>query len=244
MQKELEELYQSWKNSTSFGNIKGFGPPLLLNVTDEYFSAVNRILIYGQETFGWRWSPDELHRYEYPESAWEFSDQNTFADFLKADDSVGALVHGYKLFAFSQHQPTNWRSPFWTAFRQVQSVADSGVMWSNLVRADYECGSVRWAPEEQRDSFLKTQAALIQQEIRILSPAACIFFTGPACDCILETVFSDIKFHETHSEPVRRLAKLVHPVLPQKSYRTYHPGYLRRSRQWRFVEELCKQITS
>lgn len=226
-------------------NVEGFCPPLLLSVSDNYSKAKVRIVVYGQETLGgWCWSGDELCQYKYPNREWPFVELNTFDDFLGADSTVDALVYGYKLFEFAKYQPLNYRSPFWTAFRQVQNIPNSGVTWSNLVRADYEGGSVRLAPEETRNSFLIAQAVLLREELKILAPHACIFFTGPTYDPILEGIFPDVNFQQIGNEPVRKLAQLAHPLLPLNSYRTYHPGYLRRSRQWRLVDEVCERLNT
>jgi hypothetical protein len=40
----------------------------------------------------------------------------------------------------------------------------------------------------------------------------------------------------------RELARVEHPKLAAASYRTYHPGYLRRAGKWALVERLPNLI--
>ncbi|HVW84012.1 MAG TPA: hypothetical protein VHB50_05010, partial [Bryobacteraceae bacterium] len=88
------------------------------------------------------------------------------------------------------------------------------------------------------------QRSLLLHEIAILNPGAVIFLTGPNYDREIKAEFPDVQFHPTSEIPVRMLARLKHPCLPEKTFRTYHPHYLQRARQWQLLEEIGKFVAS
>jgi hypothetical protein len=83
------------------------------------------------------------------------------------------------------------------------------------------------------------QKDLLVTELNIAKPDICLFVTGPNYDFILERYYPKIKFKEL-GLPVRQFAKLIHPQLPLRSYRMYHPNYLNWDRKGRW--EMTFQI--
>jgi hypothetical protein len=164
-QSSLDAAYESWKQTLLRSSIEAhrFGPPILMSVTPEYCVARSKVIVYGQETFGWEWN--RRLRMEYPDypSDWPFQDIDTFADFLHVGASVEALCWGYREFAFADRQPKTRRSPFWQAFRHIAAWPKGGALHSNLVKADYaptdpRC-SILLADEETKHSFIQLQQA-------------------------------------------------------------------------------------
>lgn len=68
----------------------------------------------------------------------------------------------------------------------------------------------------------------ILNEIRLTKPDVVLFFTGPNYDDLLLNVFDDIQFRSVSDKSCRQLAVVSSKYLPEKSLRTYHPGYLWR----------------
>ena len=237
-QAKLLKVYHNWKKDLKVSpeNASEFSPPLLLGVTEEYCRAQTRVLIIGQETFGWDWTSELRTKYPNYKNDWPFADLNSMQDFITNDDAIEALCWGYEQFEFSKPQPIAYRSPFWQAFREVQQWSNVGVMWSNLVRSDYKGGSFLAAPEELREMFVERQSALLKSEIAILRPDVCLMFTGPYYDPILTATFSECNFGPLNDLPLRQIAKLNHPSLPDRTFRTYHPNYLSRSKHWNYIE--------
>jgi hypothetical protein len=64
-----------------------------------------------------------------------------------------------------------------------------------------------------------------------------LFVTGPSYDDVLAQYFADIEF-KALDLPARQFAMLVHPDLPEHSYRLYHPNYLNRDRKGRWDKAL------
>jgi hypothetical protein len=138
IQGRLIALYQNWKSGFEPNGLQAedFSPPLLLNVTENYSDASTKVVIYGQQTMGWDWTHCLQKSFpKYPRN-WPYKDVKTFADFLANDDAVEALICGYEQFAFAKYQPITHRSPFWRAFREIQTSLTEGILWSNLVRMD------------------------------------------------------------------------------------------------------------
>jgi hypothetical protein len=245
-QGQLLSVYDHWKsNFDSIGLVaEDFSPPLLLNVTNDYCAASTKIMVYGQETYGWIWDDKLTADYPHYPHNWTFSNQHSLKDFLESDDSVESLCWGYAAFSCAQYQPRNKNSPFWRAFREVQNGPDVGVMWSNISRVDYKGGSILSADESARNILESQQATLMLRELSVLKPDACIFFTGPDYDCILKNIFHGMKYVEFGSAPTRELGRVEHAALPRHSFRTYHPRYLNRSRKWHYLDAISRALAN
>ncbi|MCL2308279.1 MAG: hypothetical protein FWC38_08700 [Proteobacteria bacterium] len=247
MQRQLQLIYEDWKRSLRFdkGMAEQLSPPLLLSVPEAYTNAECRILFFGQETFGWEWGSDHCTKYpDYPN--YPYNDIRSMQDFLANSDAVEALCWCYDQFNFSDKQKDNFNSPLWRAFRKVQDWPGVGLIWSNLFRCDYKGDikkgrSVLRAPEALRDSLLKAQREFVEQELKVLRPDICLFFTGPRYDLFLYSAFPGCALHEAVSSiSDRQLARIQHSdLLPTNSFRTYHPGYLNRKR---LLESFLKQL--
>jgi hypothetical protein len=245
MQTALVSNYRRWKASFDAKGlpVEDFSPPLLLQPTDHYCAAPLKIVVYGQETAGWDWTRDLQRTFPaYPKN-WPFHDLRTFQDFLKNDDAIEGLLWGYEQFAFAKHQPPlNYRSPFWRAFREIQGWQDAGVMWANLIRMDYKGASIFNADVKMQQAMLRQQNKVLQEELEVLRPNACIFLTGPNYDDALKAAFPQLEFKRVDDTPERELARLVHSDLPANSYRTYHPKYLSQGRRWGYLEVMRRLV--
>jgi hypothetical protein len=116
MQQRLEAAYQKFKEQAQIPEelSKRLSSPLLIQISKTWIDSNHRILVIGQETLGWAFHKDE----DYP---WPYEAILNFSDFKTVEASVEALVHGYREFEFALHQPSNYRSPFWQAYRQIYS---------------------------------------------------------------------------------------------------------------------------
>lgn len=244
-QLRLEQAYHRWKAGLELGNENSslLGPPLLLNVREEFDKAECRVLVVGQETFGWQWTRQLRESYpDYPDDWPLREDIKTWADFVKHPDAVNALCWAYEQFAFGSRQPQTYRSPFWSAFREIGAWPDTGLMWTNLVRSDYQNGSILAAPPDVQEFLRAQECDLLLQEIAILKPHVCIFFTGPNYDHLIDAKWPGCRMTPVSDRSERELARISHETLPVRSYRLYHPAYLRRSRKWAFIELLRAQV--
>ena len=142
-QLKLNTLYTEWKQTFDQSNvdIASFSPPLLLSASDTFANSAKKAVVFGQETFGWSWTKENVAETGgYPE--FSFKNLNSLSDFLANDDSVAALCWAYEKFDFAKHQPNNFRSPFWRAFRELQRVSGCEFIWTNCIKCDFQ----RWHP--------------------------------------------------------------------------------------------------
>ncbi len=87
-------------------------------------------------------------------------------------------------------------------------------------------------------TIFSQQAGLVADELAILGPHVCLFFTGPNYDGFIETIFPGCEFMACGDAPKRELATLVHSALPRASFRTYHPSFLNRRSRWHYIEAM------
>lgn len=245
IQDQLNEIYEKFKKNTVLPAeiSERASPPLLLSVSDKWAQSPNRILIIGQETQGWDFDPGDY----FPDL--ESSIRN-FSDFQKLHNSVPALTAGYRAFEFARHQPANYNSPFWRAYRSVRCSLneeadgpETAVLWSNLFRVDLDGGSVvKNGSSEEVTHIREAGITLLREEINLLKPTAVIFFTGPDYNEHLHAQFPGVEAGHFLDHDPQKTAVLRHALLPSRSFRTYHPGYLSRSGQLGIIQEIIQQL--
>jgi hypothetical protein len=82
VQIQLEALYADWKATLRLSKEEAasLSPPLLLHVTDDYCRAEQRVLLYGQETYGWGWDSQLQATYPAYPHAWRFRGIHSCSD--------------------------------------------------------------------------------------------------------------------------------------------------------------------
>ena len=244
MQSELILVYERFKASTSFSleMSERLSPPLLLYVPKTWLTSKERILLVGQETLGWGFTSGHYYEWRYPPIP-------DFSAFKAAPVSVTAMVHGYKMFEFARHQPENYRSPFWRAYRQCRTMLgeakdgiETSVLWTNLFRMSLDGGRVLNGSETEVTQLLDAGKELLRREILILRPTAVVFFTGPDYNSALYTTFPSMEVTDFNGHDSSRTAKVSHPDLPNRAWRTYHPNHL-SFRKWHILDQVYDAIT-
>jgi hypothetical protein len=66
---------------------------------------------------------------------------------------------------------------------------------------------------------------ILAEELAILKPDVCLFFTGPYYDNDIQRKLPDVSFQKLGDYKLNQVAQLSSAHLPKHSYRTYHPGY-------------------
>ena len=66
---------------------------------------------------------------------------------------------------------------------------------------------------------------ILAEELAILKPDVCLFFTGPYYDNDIQRKLPDVSFQKFGDYELNQVAQLSSAHLPKHSYRTYHPGY-------------------
>ena len=244
MQGQLIQAYSKFKEKSVLPDIlqERLSPPLLLKVSEAWENSKKRVLVVGQETLGWGFHEGEYYQ-------WPYASILSFKDFVTTDNSVEAMIRGYSSFEFAKHQPDNYRSPFWNAYRQVRKAngdeidgINTTVLWSNLFRMSLDGGSVIKNGTSEEVSDIRTASAgLLLSEMEILKPTSAIFFTGPDYNDALYSEFDHSRLIRFKDYDTSRTSYISHPILPKRAIRTYHPGYLNRG-HWEIVNEIIEAV--
>lgn len=123
-----------------------------------------------------------------------------------------------------------YSSPFWNVIRKLErslNIEPYAISWSNLNRFDVDCGSPDRTELAQDIASLDY---LVKEEISILKPDVCIFFTNHKYDKRLRDLYQDLVFDNVHRLPKKHFSKLNHPDLPKYTLRAPHPRTIRTQR--------------
>lgn len=134
------------------------------------------------------------------------------------------------------------RTPFWNVIRKLESTLQINALscaWANINK--FDVNSKR--PTGQHEKFISSLDHIIVSEIEILKPDICVFFTGPVFDYRLESIFSELAYIKIADFEIHQLCMLKHPNLPEHTYRTYHPRYLRMKQYEVRVLDYFKKVS-
>ncbi len=155
-------------------------------------------------------------------------------------EDVDAQMKCYEEFNFGEKYH---HTPFWSFFHKIGSaLLDKGYrpVWANINKFDLECDRPTGEVEEKMHGL----DLLFFNEIEILAPDSCVFLTGPLFDERLCSIFSGIRFDSIKDWDKQKFCRLSHTSLPQKTYRSYHPNYLRHSKlEERVLTDLIEDIS-
>lgn len=209
MNKELEELYQSYweiyynKLQALYDEEKPKSRtnPLLIKLDNEadYINADLRIMFFGQETNEWPVGKDVL----------EIS--NAYEIFFKTN----SLFVKYPSFY------CNGMKKFKNMIQSKHPNKEIRFVWNNIIKTGKDG---KGQPDEEVYKLEKDWFPVIKDEIRILKPDYIIFFTGPYYDNLIESTFNNINYIDIPRFSMRQLTKFsINDIL---CFRTYHPNYL------------------
>lgn len=244
---KLSEAYTKMKSDTHIqpNPDKTVSAPLCMYITNKWINSEERVLVVGQETLEWEFKKSGTYD-------WLCNDIINWSDFISYSESVEAMTYAYKDFCFSEHHPINHRAPFFRAYRQIrESVGDNpdgietSVLWTNIFKMSLDGGSVvRNGTQDEICEIREASRNVLYSELEALQPTAVIFFTGPLYDDSLISLFPEVEFSPFCAYEKRNAATLSHKNLPTKSWRTCHPGYLQRSKQWGIIDSICEALES
>lgn len=136
-----------------------------------------------------------------------------------------------------------YASPFWNITRKVEEALGNEpytCAWTNISKYDVDGGRAYGTHAES----IATLDDILREEIAILQPKVCLFFTGNDFDNRIEKIFPGIEWEEVveHTHP-DRLWWVRHHLLPTLTLRSDHPKYLRISGQENSFIEFVRTLT-
>ena len=210
--KTFHELYRSTEEHffeylESLQPNTGVSKPILIDFPNDYDKSRKNLLVVGQQTHSW--FNDKI-----------VSPTNRIDDLMKDyRNTLTDFINGER------------KSPFWRAVQEFHANLDVNIFWGNLNKIDID----KKRPSHEIENVLSGDFPFLQREIEIIQPYAVLFFTGPNYDDLIKKIFKGVQFEQVPESGYidRKLAKVIMPgVLPEKSYRAYHPNYVQRSRLW------------
>ena len=205
---ELKKMYQDLDSKAeNDNNINNYTSPFLLSCWEEnYLASKYKLVIFGQETNGWR------------------------DDYLYTDKDIEDTMNVYKNFELG----SSYNSLFWRYAHEINlkinGVDNLNFVWNNVNKFGLSDGNGRPHPEVLRNEI--EHFNVLSQEMKILNPDICIFLSGPNYDADLKNKLPDLKIERFGDYKTNEVARLISKSLPSKSFRTYHPGYGNRDQKW------------
>jgi hypothetical protein len=175
---------------------------LLMSPNENYAKQALPFLVVGQETNGW----------------------DIFADAVSKEECK-RMMSIYEKFNVGEKRYTK---PFWSVIRKIETLLGNdpcSCAWTNLSKYDQDCKR----PDAEHRKIFSIVDNLLIDEIKILKPKICIFFTSHYLDYRLENVFEQIEFIRSDGFDINTFCQLKHPNLPVLTFRTYLPLYLRKN---------------
>lgn len=216
----LNELYRNvWPSFAALPTDQGLSLPLFISLNHSSWNAKLKLLVIGQETFSW---------YGF------LGHQELGAD------PVETVLANYAQFKLGER----YNSPFWFETRRLRRLLEAdgeqvGLAWSNL----YPCDQRKRRPIEPLGQSLLALKVL-PSEIKILKPDAVVFFTGRShyYNEALKFFFNGVQTHDAGVPAGQWIQRIEHDDLPVATFRTYHPGYLRRKKKGATINTLAALI--
>ena len=246
---KLEQLYnehfekakRAYADKKSQGNFK-IANPLLLKISEkEYEESDLKVMIYGQETYGWFDKTTALKDIEtLKDSQWESVHEYDMAETAQEFGNVSLKQLMYEYDKYLKHairkkqKRTFWNNGFnYFVKRLSEGYKKPYFMWNNISKFGKinETGMTNEIRNFERGYF-----PVVSKELEILKPDIVIFLTGPSRDVDIKANFKDVTFKSINTkEPiVSKDGKtcysmpelVVFQELPDtKAIRLYHPNY-------------------
>lgn len=181
-------------------DVKAYVGPLLPYCwEDQYLKSKYKLVVIGQETNGW------------------------YDDYMRSDENIREAMEYTKGFDMGR----GYRSFFWDYAHQfnydLNGFDDLNFIWMNINKFGRVSEAGR--PDQRVLDKEVEHYNILAEELAILKPDVCLFFTGPYYDNDIQRKLPDVSFQKFGDYELNQVAQLSSAHLPKHSYRTYHPGY-------------------
>lgn len=224
--RQLYELYRGWENE-----LKSVCPQLIsekyshpyyLHIPDEWFTAKHRILVVGEEGFGYK----------------QFDLSISEAQAFNKNYLLGQLTHG-----------ADNHSPFWQRVRKIAACTDVSIAWTNLDMIHHSGRKGCALKKCERMALHQTPTPILSEEIRILEPDIVVYFGwyGISLQAELPEVFQMLYPGglRDYSQWKEEKMKVINEGGRNHVF-TYHPGWGQRVKGYeeRVFELIKKTMAS
>ena len=171
-----------------------------------------------------------------PETMLFGQETNGWGDFKLIED----LMFLYRDFNLGDYYNSLFWRYLWEMSMNLGLKGSHPFLWNNI----HKFGKVDSAgrPNPRVTELENQYFNVLKEELQVITPKICIFFTGPNYDADLKAKLPDLEILPVDGYAINEVAKLKNQYLPEHSYRTYHPGYGNRYSDW--YKELLKHIAN
>ena len=173
--------------------------PHLIFVKKQYCENKDKLMIVGQQTFGWT-------------NMFENDPTLTF---------IQQMIKTYEKFDLGK---TYFKSPFWMSSHYLAKLFNNeeyDFIWTNLLKVDQN----KQRPNKSIEDKI-CELSMLQNEIRITKPNVIVFFTGPTYDDIIQKTFPNSKIKKLneyislieHDSLPKNSYRTYHPNFLMKKY--------------------------
>ena len=216
MNRQLVEMYTTvldkdiWHRLSKEQNLKG---PLLIDVPNAYHEARVKLMVVGQQTYGW----------ECPEAG------------------IEGLLAKYRWFKMGKGMRSPfWQAAYEIYNCLNPDGPPRGFLWSNLVKVDVN--KQRPHPEIEdlvcSTGLLQYELTITQPDVVVCFTGR--WYDTRLKATFPSVEFQKVKDFDLHC--LARLNHLNQDEEYRTAFRSYHPAYLRRSNQWNVIRELKTQL--
>lgn len=153
--------------------------------------------------------------------------------------SVIEQIETYTMFNLGEKYKYR-RSPFWNVIRKIElalGIEPYSIAWSNLNRFDIN----KKPPDKVSLESITSFDNILKNEIEILQPDVCIFFSGHKKDSRIKKLYQDVQFENIEELNKTQFSRLNHAELPQFSIRAPHPRFMRMKKmENNFIKYIAK----
>jgi len=212
----IQTYEENWKEIVDFYESESrFSNPLLIEISEIYLRQKTKLFIIGQQTNTWYLG----------------------FNISPNTNSIHRLICKYVWFNYG----SDYHKVFWNTVREFEKafkIDKTAVCWSNICRFDKNGKYMGWG----NFTRFSEHGELLKKEIELATPDIVLFLTGPRYDEEIKHLFADVVFFEIKNFKSNELVQLRILGLPQKTFRTYHPGYINRKGK-EFKKKLINSIT-
>jgi len=159
------------------------------------------------------------------------------------DGSIDILMDGYRKFNLGETYPSLFWRYLWKMSDRLGLKGTHPFLWNNVNK--FGKVNSKGRPDDDVTTLENKYFNVLSEELDAVKPDICVFFTGPQYDEDIKAKLPDAEFIPIDGYQPNELVQVKSACLPDRSFRTYHPGYGNRWHDWYQgvfdkIAELCK----
>jgi len=145
-------------------------------------------------------------------------------------ETIEGLMDEYRRFNLGANYTSLFWQYLWSMSSKLGLKGAHPFLWNNVNKF----GNVdsKGRSEEMVTELENKYFNVLADELEVIKPDVCVFFTGPNYDEDIKAKLPDVEFLPIEGYETRWFSRLKSKYLPINSFRTYHPGYGNREYDW------------